>query len=262
MIKKIGLWISGIAFITLQSCSVNTETTYFKDSASSMKSNILMDKGMLSMMNMMGNGTDNSPAQDLSKLSTDWKSLYKIQKDGLVNLNKDSVKVLHKMFMKINKDKGEIYGLSLKYDKLFPHEITSLLSQSKELKNLPLQSVGKWDGKTLTINTDQFNASSFLNKIEDHADKKELKNPMTKGDSIEVYGKKMAEGIMGMMKMFPVNFSNTIKFQKPIHSIVGKHDYVKQIDKKTIQINLRSNDLLDENHSLKDKDNQIIITTE
>ena len=83
MIKKIGLWVSSIALLALQSCSVNTETTYFKDSASSMKSNILMDKGMLSMMNMMGNGTDNSPAQDLSKLSTDWKSLYEIQKDGL-----------------------------------------------------------------------------------------------------------------------------------------------------------------------------------
>lgn len=262
MIKKIGLWVSGLALIALQSCSVNTETTYYKDSATSMESNILIDKAMLSMMSMMNNGSSKLPVQDLSKLTTDWKSLYDIQKDGLITLNKDSTKVLQKMFMKVNKDKGEIYGLSLKYDKLFPNEITSLLSQSKQLKNIPLQNVGKWDGKTLTIDTNQFNSASFLNNIEDNAEKKVLKNPTTKSDSLEVYGKKMAEGVLGMMKVFPVNFSSTIKFQKPIKSIVGKHDHVKQIDKKTIQINLRSNDLLDEKNAVKNKDQKIIITTE
>ena len=195
-------------------------------------------------------------------MTTDWQSLYDIQKDGLITVNKDSVKVLHKMFMKINKDKGEIYGLSLKYDKLLPTEIGALLNQSKELKNIPLQNVGKWDGKTLTINTDQLNSASFLFKVEGTADQKTIKNPTTKSDSIEVYGKKMAEGLMGMMKMFPITFSNTIKFKKPIKSIVGKHDNVKQIDKRTIQINLRSNDVLDEKNVLKDKDKQIIITTE
>ena len=262
MIKKIGLLVSGIVILALQSCSVNTETTFYKDSASSMESNILIDKGMLSMMNMMNNGSSKLPTKDLSKLSTEWKSLYDIQKDGLITLNKDSTKVLHKMFMKVNKDKGEIYGLSLKYDKLLPTELSSLLSQSKELKNIPLQDIGKWDGKSLTIETDQFNSASFLNKIEDNAAAKEIKNPTTKSDSLEVYGKQMAESLLGMMKMFPVNFSNTIKFQKPIKSIVGKHDYIKQIDRKTIQINLRSNDLLDESHTLKNKDKKVIITTE
>ena len=118
MMKKIGLWLSAVGLIALQSCSVNTETTYYKDSASSMESNILMDKGMLSMMNMMS-GEQSKPAA-LSKLSTDWKSLYDIQKDNLLTLNKDSTKVLQKMFVKLNKDKGEIYGVSLKYDKLLP----------------------------------------------------------------------------------------------------------------------------------------------
>ena len=262
MIKKIGLWVSGIAILALQSCSLNTETTYFKDSATSMESNILIDKGMLSMVNMLNNGNGQLPTQDLSKLSTEWKSLYDIQKDGLITLNKDSAKVLQKLFMKVNKDKGEIYGLSLKYDRLLPNEITSLLSQSKQLRNIPLQNVGKWDGKTLTIDTEKFSSATFLSQIEDNAEKKDIKNPKTKSDSIEAYGKKMAEGMLGMMKMFPMNFSSTIKFQKPIKSIVGRHDFVKQIDKKTIQINLRSNDLLDEKNTLKNKDKQIIITTE
>ncbi|WP_143068754.1 hypothetical protein [Kaistella treverensis] len=258
--KKIGLWLSAVGLIALQSCSVNTETTYYKDSASSMESNILMDKGMLSMMNMMS-GDQSKPAA-LSKLSTDWKSFYDIQKDNLLTLNKDSTKVLQKMFVKLNKDKGEIYGVSLKYDKLLPQEVTSLLSQSKELKRLPLQNIAKWNGNTLTIDTDKFNSASFLNTIEENAEQKEIKNPKTKSDSIEAYGRQMAQSVMGMMKMFPVNFSSTIKFQKPIKSIVGKHDFVKQIDKKTIQINVRSDDLLDDGKKLTNKDKKIIVTTE
>lgn len=260
MMKKIGLWVSAVGLIALQSCSVNTETTYYKDSASSMESNILMDKGMLSMMNMMS--SEQSKPAALSKLSTDWKSLYDIQKDNLLTLNKDSTKVLQKMFVKLNKDKGEIYGVSLKYDKLLPQEVTSLLSQSKELKRLPLQNIAKWNGNTLTIDTDKFNSTSFLDAIEDSAEKKEIKNPKTKSDSIEAYGRQMAQSVMGMMKMFPVNFSSTIKFQKPIKSIVGKHDFVKQIDKKTIQINVRSDDLLDDGKKLTNKDKKIIVTTE
>ena len=53
-----------------------------------------------------------------------------------------------------------------------------------------------------------------------------------------------------------------LKFQKPIISIVGKHDFVKQIDKKTIQITVRSNDLFDGSKNLVNKDKQITITTE
>ena len=72
----------------------------------------------------------------------------------------------------------------------------------------------------------------------------------------------MAEGMLGMMKMINMNFTSTLKFQKPIKSIVGKHDFVKQIDKKTIQITVRSNDLFDGSKNLVNKDKQITITTE
>ena len=259
MFKKYLIGLFGLIF-TLQSCSVNTETTYYKDSASSMESNILIDKGMLSMMNMMSSGDNGTP--NLSRLSTEWKSLYDLQKDGLVSLNKDSVKVLQKMFLKLNRDKGEIYGLSIKYDKLLPTEVTDLFSQSKELQRMPLQNIASWTGNTLTINTEKFNSAQFLNKIEDVAESGEVEKPATKSDSLAAYGKKMAESMVGMMKMFPVNFTNTIKFQKPIKSIIGQHDLVKQIDKRTIQINVRSNDVLDEKNTFKNKDKKIIITTE
>ena len=134
MVNQLRIWVSALAVAVLQSCSVSTETTYYKDAATSMESNILMDQSMLGMMSMMGekkNLITNS--KELSTLSTEWKSLYDIQKDGKITLNKDSAKVLQKLFLKVNKAQGEIYGLSVKYDKLLPGEIATLLSQSKQL---------------------------------------------------------------------------------------------------------------------------------
>lgn len=259
--KKIHLWIFALIAIVLQSCSVNTETTYYKDSATSMQSNILMDKSMLGMMNMM-NGTDSKNLPELKNLSTEWKSLYDIQKDGLITLNKDSVKVLRKMFMKLNKENGEILGVSLKYDKLMPQEVVALFSQSKQMRNIPLQNFAKWDGKSLTIDTEKFNSGEMFSQIEKKVEEKDSAKPKSKTDSIEAYGKQMATGMLGMMRMFNMNFTNTLKFQKPIKSIEGKHDFVKQIDSKTIQINVRTNDLLDSDKKLKNKDKKIVITTE
>lgn len=263
MIKKLGLWISVFALAILQSCNVSTETTYYKDSASSMESHILIDQSMLGMMNMMGNNTDVlKKSTDLGNLTTDWKSLFDLQKNGKITLNQDSAKVLKKMFLKLNKNKDEVYGLSLKYDKLLPGQIASLLSQSKQLKNLPLQNVASWNGKVLTIDTEKFNSTEFLNEIAKNTPDSENTKPKTKSDSLEVYGKQMAKGMVGMMKMFNMNLNSTMKFQKPIKSIVGKHDFVKQIDNKTIQINVRTNDLLDNGKALTYKDKRIIVTTE
>lgn len=263
MVNQLRIWVSALAVAVLQSCSVNTETTYYKDSATSMESNILMDQSMLGMMNMMG---DNQGliknSKELSALSTEWKSLYDIQKDGKITVNKDSAKVLRKLFLKLNKDQGEVYGLSVKYDKLLPGEVASLLSQSKQFKNLPLQNVASWNGKVLTIDTDKFNTTEFLSEIAKTTPGSENTKPKTKSDSLEVYGKQMAKGMFGMMKMFNINLNSTLKFQKPIKSIVGKHDFVKQIDNRTIQINVRTNDLLDNGKVLTNKDKKIIITTE
>lgn len=257
------LWILGAGIFLMQSCSVNTETTYYKDTATSMESNILMDQSALGMLSMMGDRSGNlSQSKTLSNLSTEWKSLYDIQKDGKVTLNSDSVQVLKKMFLKVNKDKGEVYGLSLKYDKLLPAEIASLFAQNKQLKNLPLQNVATWNGKTLTIDTEKFNTTEFLSEMSKNAPQDTKSAPKTKSDSVEVYGRQMAQGLLGMMNIFNMNFTSTMKFQKPITSISGKHDFVKQIDNKTIQINVRTKELLDGGKTLTDKDKKITITTE
>ena len=99
MIKKSSLWLL-LIISGLQSCSVNTETTYYKDSATSMESNILLDKSMLGMLSMMGNKTDEiSKSKELGNLSTDWKSLFDLQKDEKNHLesgfSKSSEKNVH-----------------------------------------------------------------------------------------------------------------------------------------------------------------------
>lgn len=262
MKKNIQILLSGLMLWLLQSCSVNTETTYYKDSATSMQSNILMDRSMLGMMSMMGQSPVNSAkGTDLAKLTTDWKSLYDIQKDGMVKLNEDSVKVLKKLFMKVNKDKGEMTGISVKYDKLLPSEITQLFSQSRQLRNIPIQNAARWDGKTLTIDTEKFNMGNFMEGIEKMGEQSTT-SPKTKSDSIMTYGKQMATGMMGMMRMFDMNISSTMKFQKPIKSISGNHDFVKQIDKNTVRVNVRTKDLMDSEKKLKNKDSKIVIVTE
>ena len=260
---KLKLWMLALSAVALQSCSVNTETTYYKDSATSMESNILMDQSTLGMLSMMGNQTEDlAKSKTFRNLSTEWKSLYDIQKDGKITLNRDSAKVLEKMFLKINKDKGEVYGLSLKYDKLLPKEIASLFAQNKQLKNLPLQNIANWDGMNLIIDTDKFNSTEFLAEMSKASQSGEIKQPKTKSDSLEVYGRQMAQGLMGMMKMFNMNFTSTMKFQKPIKTVTGKHDFIKQIDNKTIQINVRTKDLMDEGKNLVNKDKKIVVTTE
>lgn len=262
MIKKYGIWLFA-AFFTLQSCSVNTETTYYKDSGTSMESSILMDQSMMGMLKSMGDNSDMlQNNKDLGKLTTEWKSLYDIQKDEKVTLNKDSVQLLKKMFLKLNKDKGELYGISMKYDKLMPKEVESLLSQSKQLKDLPLQEVATWNGNILTIDTEKFSNTDFLKGIAAEKEDPKKTEPASKSDSVEVFGKDMANGMLGMLKMFDINFSSTLKFQKPIKSIVGKHDFVTQVDNKTVKINLKSKDLLDPERKFTNQDKKIIITTE
>src|SRR5690606_40422086 len=143
-----------------------------------------------------------------------------------------------------------------------PSEIASLFAQNKQLKNLPLQNVAKWDGKTLTIDTDKFNTTEFLSEMSKNSKDGAIAQPKTKSDSVEVYGRQMAQGLLGMMKMFNMNFTSTMKFQKPITSVTGQHDFVKQIDNKTIQINVRTKELLDDGKTLTHKDKTVVVTTE
>lgn len=262
MLKTFGL-LSFAALFTLQSCSLNTTTTYYPDTATSSESNIMLEQNMMGMMSMMGDkNMGDASSKELNNLPTEWKSLYDIQKEEKGKINEDSAKILKKMYLKVTKENGEISGISIKNDKLFPAEIKSILAQDKKLKSLPLQDIADWDGKTLTINTEKFNSTAMFDEMAKDPEKDIETVPVSKSDSLEGFGKDMAQGMMGMLKMFDMNLTSTLKFQKPIKSIVGKHDFVKKIDDKTIQISVRSKELMAEGKNLKNKDKKIIVTTE
>lgn len=253
--------ILGILLIGLQSCSVKSENTYFKDTSTSMQTNVQVDRGMLGLFSMMAGTGSGIKKSDLNTLPADWKSFYDIQKTGKIVLNDKDAGALKKIFLKTNTANGEIAGLSVKYDKLFPKEIAALFADTRYLNRIPMQDFGKWDGKNLTINTAKLNVADAFNILES-AERPELKTPKTKYDSIENYGRQMAAGMVGLMKMVNMNFSNTLKFQKPIRKISGKHDFIRQTDSHTVEINVSSKDLWDNGKNLTNKDPEITITTD
>lgn len=261
MLKKSGLWLAAGILILLQSCSVNTETTYYKDAATSMESSILIDQGMMGMLKMLGTEDQTVHAvPDLQQITTEWKSLYDMQKDGKVVLNEKEVGALKKMFVKLDKNKGEILGISLKSDKLQPEEIAELFAHKKELKSIPLQDIAQWNGSKLEIDTEKFQIAETLYDLQ-KPERTPLPKPKTKSDSVEAYGRQMADGMLNLMKMVNGNFTHTLKFQRPIQKIVGKHDFVEQLDDRTIRVNVRTADLWDEDKKLKNKDKKIVVHT-
>ncbi|MEF9480469.1 hypothetical protein OWR28_24775 [Chryseobacterium sp. 1B4] len=65
-----------------------------------------------------------------------------------------------------------------------------------------------------------------------------------------------------MMVMFFKEIGTTLKFENPIKSISGKHDWVKQIDGHSIRIEYDLKAIYDKDTKLKNADKKIIIVTE
>ena len=261
MLKKLGFGIAIVSIFALQSCTMDTENTYFKNSATSMQTNLSIDKSSSGMMGMLGGENPVKKISGLENISEDWKSLYDIQKNGKLVLNDNDAKPLKKMFLKLNKSNDQVNGLSVKYDKLLPEEIVSLFASKKELNKIPMQDIAKWDGKKLEIDTEKFNIGESISELQKKEAENAKKVPQTKQDSIEAYGNKMLSGMVGMMKIFDLNYTNTLKFQSPIKSIEGKHDFVEKVDDHTIKIKMKTDDLWDSNKTLTNKDKKIVIYT-
>ena len=97
MLKKLTLGFAAAALGIMQSCSVNTETTYYKDAATSMESSILMDQSTMGILKMLNSSGKSESLPDITKISTNWQSLYDMQKDGKIVLNEKEVGALKKM---------------------------------------------------------------------------------------------------------------------------------------------------------------------
>ncbi|HCA09083.1 hypothetical protein [Chryseobacterium sp.] len=245
--KKI-LFLFTAALFVLQSCTINSEIVYHKDAASTSVTDIDMRQFITEMKAM----TPDSLKQqkefgDFDKLPTVWTSFLDIQqKEGkLKTKDPDSIRIMKKIFMKTNKENNEPAGFSLKMDH-FTQADYQLLSNYNKKEKLPLDQniFNDWDGKTLTISTENFNLKNIEETLKSKTSKEE------------------AEKVEGMISMFFKSIGTTLKFENRIKSITGKHDWVKQIDKYTVKIDYDLKTMYDQEAQLKNADKKIIIVTE
>ncbi|MDQ1857913.1 MULTISPECIES: hypothetical protein [unclassified Chryseobacterium] len=236
-----------ISLFILQSCSINSEIVYHKDAASSSVTDIDTREFMAEMMAMTPDSLKQKEFGEMDRLPTTWTSMYDLaKKEGkLKTENPDSIRIMKKVFMKSTKEDNKLAGFSFKMEHFTPEDYLVLKSFTKTEK-IPLDQniYNNWDGKTLTIDTENFNLRSIEEAVKTKSSKEE------------------AEKVAGMMVMFFKNIGTTLKFENKIKSISGKHDWVKQIDDHSIRIDYDLKAIYDKDTKLKNEDKKITIVTE
>lgn len=245
MKKTIVLFL--ISLFILQSCSVNSEIVYHKDAASTSVMDIDTREFMAEMMAMTPDSLKQKEFGEMDRLPTTWTSMYDVaRKEGkLKTENPDSIKIMKKIFMKSTKENNTLAEFSFKMDHFSPEDYQILKSFTKTEK-VPLDQniYNNWDGKTLTIDTENFNLKSIEEAVKTKSSKED------------------AEKVAGMMIMFFKKIGTTLKFENPIKSMTGKHDWVKQIDDHSIRIEYDLKAIYDKDSKFKNADKKIIIVTE
>lgn len=236
-----------ISFFALQSCTINSEIVYHKDAASSTIMDIDVREFMAEMKSMAPDSVRNKEFGDMDKIPTTWTSIYDMdKKEGtLKTSNPDSIRIMKKIFMKSNKENNDYAGFSLKLDHFTKAEYSSLNSLSKD-EPLPVdQNVfNDWDGKTLTIDTENFNLKNIEAALR------------SKGSQEET------QSTEGMLMMLFKQVGTTLRFENKIKSITGRHDWLKQIDDHSVRIDYDLKTMYDKEAKLKNSDKKIKIVTE
>ncbi len=231
----------------LQSCSVNSEIVYHQDAASTSVMDIDTREFMSEMMAMTPDSLKQKEFGEMDRLPATWTSMYDLakQEGKLKTENPDSVRIMKKIFLKSTKENNQLAGFSFKMEHFAPADYLVLKSFTKTEK-IPLDQniYNNWDGKSLTIDTENFNLKNIEESIRSKTSKEE------------------AEKMAGMMVMFFKKIGTTLKFEKPIRSISGKHDWVKQLDDHSVRIDYDLKAIYDKDSKLKNADKKIIIVTE
>jgi len=251
--KKI-LFLLVISLFALQSCSVNSEIVYHRDAASTALMDIDMKEAMTMFKSMMPDSVKNDKKElaELEKLPRTWTSLYEMEKkEGkLKTTNPDSIKIMKKVFVKSNFDKDELAGFSMKMDHFTKADYSTIGNMSKKDK-LPIDqmALNMWDGKTLTIDTENLNINGFKGVLS--------------GKGLPGEDETTTESASSMIKMMLKKMSTTLKFENKIKSVSGKHDWITQIDDHTIRVDYNLDEMFgDSKKQLKSSDKKIVIITE
>lgn len=256
--KNILLIVVASILLTLQSCSMYSETTFHKDAATSTQINFDFKEAMQFAKSMVPDSLqEDQKLDELEKLPKVWTSFYDMElKDGVQVKNPDSIRIMKKMFLKSNFVDGEVAGMSMKLDH-FTKSDYEIFEKAPSDKKMPVNTNNykDWDGKKLIINTKDFNLSNLEKLMEDAPEEEDIN--LTKEEI-----KEKAEQTKMMMKMMNMKITSILKFENKIKSVTGKHDWVQQVDDHTIKLSLSSADLVDDDKKLLNKDEKIVIVTE
>ena len=175
------------------------------------------------------------------KIDFDGKEAAKIFKDENKKDKKeritapDTIAVMKKIYIKGRYDKDEeMTDIFVKTDKLTNKEL-SFVFKTNDFPVLDLFSKNEWDGKTLKINTSVLN--DILVKI--NQDKE--------------------HGFDWML--FTKDYRATFHFNSEIKKIEGKHDLVRKVNNKTVEIKFNIYDVGKKGFKFKNDDSFITITT-
>lgn len=257
--KKNLLFFLAICLFALQSCSVNSEITYHKDSASTTVMDFDMKDFIVMMKSMIPDSTKNDKKElaELEKLPKTWTSMYEMElkEKKLKTSNPDSIKIMKKLFMKSNFDNKELTGFSMKMDHFTPADYLTLNHFSKGDK-LPIDemTLNSWDGKTLIIETDNLTLNGLKSVLDSKNDSDE--------DSLTTEEKEKG---LSMVKMMYKSIGTTLKFENKIKSVSGKHDWITKVDDYSVRINYDLDALFGDDKDkkpLKNSDKKIVIVTE
>lgn len=249
--KKI-LFFFLVSLFTIQSCSVESEITFHKNKTSSTMMDVDMKDAMAILKARLADtaSTKKSGIEDIGSLPKDWISFYDFLKKKNWKINDpDSVKVMKKIFVKSNYTDNEMHGLSLKMDHFSKDDY---LSTGKILKNnqLPIDraAMNSWDGKTLTIDTENLNLNGLKNILNNQ-------------------GLSTTQALTSLeySKMMYKKIGTVLKFEKKIKSISGKHDWISKLDDYSVRINYDLAYLFNEEKKIKtlvNSDKKIVIVTE
>ncbi|WP_294328360.1 hypothetical protein [uncultured Chryseobacterium sp.] len=245
--KKIFFLLLSSIFI-LQSCNVTSEIIYHKDATSTSVTDIDMRRFLAEVRAATPDSLkDKNEYSDLDKYPAAWTNLQELEQKSreIKDTNPDHIRIMKKIFMRTNRESNTPTGVSLKTEH-FNHDDYTILSSYLKTEKLPVEQniFNLWDGKTLTINTENFSLKNVQAAIT---------SSRTKDDP---------QKIEGMMMMYFKDISTILKFENKIKSITGKHDWLKQIDDYTLKITYNLKALYEIEIPFKNADKNIVIVTE
>ena len=254
--KNIIFYVSAFALFVLQSCSVNTDVTFFKDKTST--SQVDLDaKQLMSMMTAFATDEQggNPSFDEMNNLPSEFTSFYDLRvKDGNAPTHPDSIRIMKKIFLKKLGTPTEASGAAFKFEKFLNEDYAvAEKMMNGNTQKVPLDKLlyTNWDGKKLVISTKNL-SEGFIKDM--------LEGDMAEAGSVDDLTAQKEQMKM-MLQMMDMKVNSTLKFEGKIKSITGKHDFVTKSDDNTIKIAVDVNKILEDNPTWTNNDKEIIIIT-